>query len=185
VLRTERSRQAILDAFYELVGEGVLQPTANQVAERSGLGIRSVFRHFSEMDSLFAELSARLHDDFREFIEVEKPDGNVDQRAKALVVARCEMFERIAPYLRAVSLNRLRSDWLMQEHEAADGRLTGMVYFWLPEIERAPQSLRDAIKATLSFDYWERLRREQNLGALRTAAATELATMSLVAQLPR
>ena len=41
--RGERSREAIVAALFELVGEGVLQPTAQQVAERAGVGIRSVF----------------------------------------------------------------------------------------------------------------------------------------------
>ena len=51
-LRSERSRQAIIDAMLKLVEEGVLVPTAQQVSERAGVGIRSVFRHFSDMESL-------------------------------------------------------------------------------------------------------------------------------------
>ena len=56
--RSERSRQAIVQALLGLVGEGVLEPTAEQVAARADVGIRTVFRHFSDMESLFAEMSA-------------------------------------------------------------------------------------------------------------------------------
>ena len=48
-LRSERSRQAIIDAMMELIGEGNLVPTAQQASERAGVGIRTVFRHFSDM----------------------------------------------------------------------------------------------------------------------------------------
>ncbi len=36
MLRSERSREAIVHALFDLVGEGTLQPTAEQVAERTG-----------------------------------------------------------------------------------------------------------------------------------------------------
>ena len=61
--RGERSRQAIVAALVELVGRGILQPTAQQVADQAGVGIRSVFRHFSEMESLYAAMDARLEGD--------------------------------------------------------------------------------------------------------------------------
>lgn len=35
LLRTERSREAIVQALFDLVGEGTLQPTAEQVAKRA------------------------------------------------------------------------------------------------------------------------------------------------------
>ena len=54
VQRSQRSRQAMVQALFDLVGSGVLQPTAQQVARRAKVGIRTVFRHFSDMDSLLA-----------------------------------------------------------------------------------------------------------------------------------
>src|SRR5690349_22289922 len=60
VRRGERSRDAIVGALFDLIGGGVLQPTAQQVADRAGVGIRSVFRHFTEMDSLYAAMDTRL-----------------------------------------------------------------------------------------------------------------------------
>jgi AcrR family transcriptional regulator len=53
-LRSERSREAIIDVMLTLIEEGALIPTAQQVSERAGVGIRSVFRHFSDMAGLFA-----------------------------------------------------------------------------------------------------------------------------------
>src|SRR5262249_35992701 len=57
--RSERSRGAIVQALFELTRAGELEPTAQQVAARARVGIRSVFRHFADMDSLYAELGAQ------------------------------------------------------------------------------------------------------------------------------
>ena len=60
VRRSQRSGQAIVGALFELIGEGLLEPTAQQVAARARVGLRTVFRRFSDMESLFAEMDARL-----------------------------------------------------------------------------------------------------------------------------
>jgi AcrR family transcriptional regulator len=181
--RTLRSRQAILDAFYELIEEGVLQPTAGQVAERAGVGIRSVFRHFSEMEALFAELNERLRSENRAWFELERPEGSLEQRARALVASRCEIFERVAPFVRATRLHRLRSDFLTKEYLRGGRELRSMLRDWLPELGAAPRPLSEAIEAVVSFELWDRLRSEQRLGAARTAEAMEYALLGLISQL--
>ena len=60
VQRSVRSRRHILDAMVELVTEGELQPTGQQVADRAGVGLRTVFRHFEDMETLFAQLRERI-----------------------------------------------------------------------------------------------------------------------------
>ncbi len=47
--RSERSREAIVQSILDLVGEQVLEPTAQQIAGRAGVDITTVFRHFSDM----------------------------------------------------------------------------------------------------------------------------------------
>ena len=182
-LRSERNRNAILDAFYTLLAEGVLFPRASQVAERTGIAVRTVYRHFSEIDSLFDELNARLHHDIRDLLTLEPPSGTLEQRVKALVVAHCELFERTAPFVRSRDYNLHRHEWLVKERERSDAVLEHRVHTWVPEIAAAPPAVRDAIEAVLSFDYWNRLRARPGSGPVRTAAAVELAALSLIAQL--
>ena len=45
-LRSDRSRQVIVEAMLQLINEGNLVPTAQQIANHAKVGIRSVFRHF-------------------------------------------------------------------------------------------------------------------------------------------
>ena len=51
-LRSERSVRAIIEAALALQAEGMLVPTAQQISDRAGVGIRSFFRHFEDMESL-------------------------------------------------------------------------------------------------------------------------------------
>jgi len=59
-LRGARNRERIVEALLELVREGELLPTAEQVSQRAGVGTRTVFRHFDDMESLNSEVQAAI-----------------------------------------------------------------------------------------------------------------------------
>jgi hypothetical protein len=53
--RSARSREAAADAILDLLDEGLTElPGAAEVAERSGLSTRTVFRLFDDLESLYA-----------------------------------------------------------------------------------------------------------------------------------
>ena len=56
--RGERTRLAIIQAALSLQEDGVLVPTAQQISDRAGVLIRSFFRHFEDMESLFEAVDA-------------------------------------------------------------------------------------------------------------------------------
>ena len=61
--RRERSRSnhaKIIAAGIDLLGKGEYAPSAARVAEVAGVGIRSVFRHFEDMDTLYRQLGAEV-----------------------------------------------------------------------------------------------------------------------------
>lgn len=178
--RTERSREAIVQALFDLVSEGDLRPAAHRVAERAGVGIRTVFRHFSEMDTLFAKMSERLQQEVQPMQDAAPPAGDVAARVRALARRRAALFERIAPYRRSGDLQRWRSPFLQQQHRATMRLLRRELTEWLPEIESAPMPLLDALDAALSFEVWDRLRGAQ--GAGRAQAAMEEMALALVAR---
>jgi TetR/AcrR family transcriptional regulator of autoinduction and epiphytic fitness len=57
--RSERSRQAMVDALLELLREGVLRPSSAQIAERAGVTQRTLFNQFGDMDSLVTAAAGR------------------------------------------------------------------------------------------------------------------------------
>ena len=114
VLRGARSREAIVNAVFELIGEGFAQPTAEQVAKRAGVQVRTVFRHFADMETLYAQLSGRVEREMRPLLEQPSIEGGLDARVRALVARRCALYERIAPFKHSGALQRAHSPFLMR-----------------------------------------------------------------------
>lgn len=180
VRRSEKSRAAIVDALFELVGEGVLQPTAQQVAERAGVGIRSVFRHFDDMEGLYAAMDARLRAEALPLLREAKAEGTLRGRALAWVERRARLFERIAPWKRSASLARWRSDFLRTQHAAMVRELRADLLRSLPELADAPAALVDALDVVSCFEAWDRLRADQRLSRERAQAVVEHAVLTLL-----
>ena len=172
---TGNYRDSIVDAMFELVGEGVLEPTADRVATRAGVGLRSVFRHFTDMESLYAALAARLRREVEPIAGEVEPIGSLATRARRMVERRARLFERIAPYKRAANLHRQRSPFLDAEHGALVLALRTHLLRGLPELRRAPRAVLDALELAISFEAWDRLRRDQGLSPARARAAQEAA----------
>ena len=181
--RGARSREAIIDALFELVGQGILRPTAQDVATRAGVGIRTVFRHFRDMDSLYVEIDARLRAEMRPKIESVHPTGNLEARIRGLVAHRSEMFELVAPYKRSTELLRWNSEFLTGAHRRGVREQRADLLRWLPELESAPDELTQATELVTSFESWDRLRCDQKLGAARARAAVERAALALLRDL--
>jgi AcrR family transcriptional regulator len=185
VRRGERSGRAIVEALVELVGNGILEPTAQQVAVRAGVGIRTVFRRFSDMERLFAEMSARVQAEAIPVLVGGGPSGDLLERARALVGRRVTFLEGIAPYKRSANLKRWRSPFLRGRHAQLVRALRADLIRWLPELRHAPEALVDALDLATSFEAWDRLRTEQHLRRERAHAAVERMVLGLVAELAR
>jgi AcrR family transcriptional regulator len=184
LLRSQRSRELIADALYELVGEGHLEPTAQQAADRAGVGIRTVFRLFSDMESLYATMNARLLAEVGPMLREGPPEGvDLGERATALVADRAALFERVAPYMRSTKRHRSHSPFLEDQHRKIVRQLRARLLRWLPELRDAPLDLVEALDQAASFEAWDRLRSDQRLGRPRARAAMERAVMALVHEL--
>jgi AcrR family transcriptional regulator len=182
VQRGERSREAIVAAMFALVGEGALEPTAERVAARARVGLRSVFRHFADMESLYAALDARLGAEIAPLLAAGEPRGNAAQRARALVARRARLFERIRPYKRAANYQRQRSPFLDARHRTLVALLRSDLERWLPEARALAPARAAALELATSFEAWERLREDQRLSAARTQGAVLASVLALLAR---
>lgn len=173
VQRGARNRELIVDALFALVESGELQPTAEQVAQRAGVGTRTVFRHFADMESLFSELNARVEREMRPHLERRVPSGDLAVRVTALVEQRAAFFERVSPFILSGQIQRHRSRFLQESHARFCRVLRGEL-----EREFAPQLARtrgtatpllDTLDLVTSFEAWHRLRGDQGLGRARAS----------------
>lgn len=169
IQRSERSREAIVQAMLDLIGEGNLYPTAQQVAARADVGVRTVFRHFSDMDSLFIAMNERMIEEVDSLFVKDVQMGPLSVRCEALLDTRLRFFEHVAPYFRSAARQRFRSDFLQEQHQRNVRSLRRDLRRWLPELADHVD-LAAAVELVLSFEAYDRLRNDQRLGAKRIRA---------------
>jgi AcrR family transcriptional regulator len=162
--RGDQSRRQIVDAMIELVRSGEMSPSAAQVAERAGVGLRTVFRHFDEMEILYREMAEVIR--ARIMPEVVKPYiGNTwRERLGELINRRIALYDEIMPLKVAGSVLRFRSPFLMEdyhEHLRMERKTLRQV---LPEDILDDGDLFRALEMLTSFQAWRRLRQDQGLG---------------------
>jgi AcrR family transcriptional regulator len=182
VLRGHRNRERIVEALRELVREGVVQPSAEQVAVHAGVGERSVYRHFRDMESLYGEIGRLVQSEVADLVEPgPSSEGTLPERIRGLVAWRARLFERIAPFERSGTLARFRSPVLQRQH-ANVGRTMRrqLAAVFRDELAHGDAAVIEAVDALASFEAWQRLRVEQRLGAKRAARTVEAALHSLL-----
>jgi TetR/AcrR family transcriptional regulator, regulator of autoinduction and epiphytic fitness len=179
--RTVRSRQAICDACLDLVQEGVLQPSADQVAERAGVSRRSIFNHFPELIALYdAVVQAGLERcaPLLEEVPISLPPGERVARAAA---ASARFHEATTPFRRALlaqaltgpvsdHAQRVMRGLLRHEREIA-AALFAAELRRLDAAERA--EVIEALAAAVSPSIWEHLRTSRGLSASRARAVVQ------------
>ncbi len=181
VLRGTRNRDRITDALFELIESGELIPTAEQVAQRAGVGERTVFRHFADMETLFAELSGRLDGEMRPLLEQPAAVGNREARVCALVDRRAELYERISPFKHSGALQRVHSQFLQRKHAAMNRTLREHLVNALgPELAGAADLTLEALDCLTSFEAWDRLRNDQHLSRERASQVSVASVLRLL-----
>ncbi len=139
VRRGARNREQILDALYALIQSGEIQPTAEQVARKAGVGARTVFRHFEDMERLNAEMSMRVERSVRPLFEAPPVRGSLEERVRALVKGRVQLWEKIAPFRRSGMAWEGRSEVLRKNRLRMNRLMRGSLVEALgPEIEGSP-----------------------------------------------
>ncbi len=184
VRRGARSRERITEALFELIESGELLPTAEQVARRAGVGERTVFRHFADMETLFAELSGRVERELQPLLDQPPFAGTRSDRVQALVARRSELYERIAPYRHSGALQRRHSAFLQRQHEVLNRTLREHLVDALDsELGDGDPVLLDALDLICSFEAWDRLRTDQKLSRERAARVVEASILQLLGAL--
>lgn len=146
----------------ELVAEGYITPSADQVASRAKVGLRTVFRHFADMESLYAALTATLAEQYEMWLI---PFDSTDWRKQLIEVVerRTATYERLLPFKRAGDAHRHMSPAMRSQFEHVLGIMRQRLQSLLPS-SIADDALRfETIDLMLSFEVWQRLRGEQQL----------------------
>ncbi len=159
--RSARSRAAIIEANFELIQEGMLAPTAQQIAERAGVGIRSFFRHFEDMESLASASDDHIRSTYEALWAGGDRSGSLDDRIQRAIERHSDAYEQVAHLILSTRSQLWRSEVLRGNYARNQHKLALDLDHWMPEITQLPSAQRKAVYATASFDMWHRLRSVQ------------------------
>ena len=162
--RSARSREALIKASLELIDQGLLVPTAKQIADKAGVGLRSFFRHFDDMEALFAAADAHARDNFMSLFLLGEGHGHIAQRIEGFLDSQAEAYERLNNIILSTQAQLWRSPTLRQSYARDQAKLRDLIVSWFPELAGQAPALIEGLDALASFDMWHRLRHHQKLG---------------------
>jgi AcrR family transcriptional regulator len=172
-LRREQNREAVVDALLSLFRDGNYQPSTVEIAARSGLSLRSLFRYFDDVDDLHRAAAARQIALALPLLRVGvEPDAPTQDKIRALVRARVRLFEEIAPSARALRACAHRHEPLAAELARNRAFLRAqLTALFGPEAfanDAGSASFLPALDVLCSFEAYELMRTDQGLSRART-----------------
>jgi AcrR family transcriptional regulator len=145
--RRDRNRLAVLDAVVELFTEDNLQPRPEDVARRSGVSLRSVYRYYSDPDDLIRAAIERHVQSVLPLLRIHDfGKGAFDDRVRHFVAGRLRLYEALAPAARAARIAAARNDIILERVELTRGVLRRQLEAqFAPELAALDERERDVV----------------------------------------
>lgn len=162
-VRRHNNERRIVAAMLELVRGGAISPRAEDVAARAGVSLRTVFRHFADMDTLYRQMADAMQGEIRPILAAAftSPEGR--PRLLEMIDRRSRAFEKLMPFKNAADVHRHRSAFLREDYANLRELERAGLQSALPARLKADRTRIEALDLLLSFDAWQRLRQEQKL----------------------
>lgn len=155
VARRQRNINAVLDVVLEMFAEDAMFPTMEQVATRSGLSLRSLYRYFARPSELVEAVITRNNEVAAELLHLPAiGEGPLERRIADMATARVGLYDAMAPVYRATSANAERQ----------------------PRIARARANSRDQLRAQFEQQFAPELKVRKGAARRNVVAAGELLT---------
>ena len=175
--RSQRSREAVIQAVMAFVREGNPLPSATQIAHRAKLSRRVVFNLFKDIESLRATCLARFaQEENAKFWRPVAPDLPLPERVQAFVRTRSARLEYVTPFRRATLALAPLSPRIAEAVRGGAARAHAEVRSVFDcEIRKLPPARRGRLTALLiaacGWPLWDMLRADLNLSERRARAA--------------
>ena len=179
--RGQLSRSKIVAAMIELVREGTVAPTAEQVASRAEVGLRTVFRHFDDMESLYREINTEIMQLITPLMSKPFSSDDWRERLSEAVERRCGLFESILPFRIATEAMRHQSNFLRENMLRMMQVQDSLLRRLLPAELSKDNARMAALNLIMSVDAWKQLRVEQCLDIAAAKQAIHRGAQALIA----
>ena len=186
--RSHRARAAVAAAMLDLLNDGVVKPTAAQIAERAGVSLRLVFHHFEDLEAILAEAADLQYERLRPLLRSVSPSLALERRIAEFVRIRTELHEAVSPVRRAsirlepfslVIAERLRQARAILRKEVELVFRSELGAFHSAEGRDA----RAALEAVAAWESWEVLRAQQGLSPAQARKAIVQAITAILRKL--
>ena len=169
--RSERTRNAIVDAHLQLIREGDLRPTAERIAKQAGVSLRALWSHFSDLEALFAASGERVLRQAAATHRPVSPKLPLAERIDAYTKQRSRLLEQLAPNSKASALKEPFSETLQHYRRLHMGRARDeLSTLFAPEIN-GDDELLNALTAVSMSATWNTWRETMNLSVAASRAA--------------
>jgi TetR/AcrR family transcriptional regulator of autoinduction and epiphytic fitness len=152
--RSERTRNAIVDAHLRLIEDGDMRPTADRIAKLAGVSLRALWSHFADMEALFAASGQRILERRDATFEPVPTDLPLARRIEAYCLQRARQLEQIAPTAKAASLKEPFSPTLQHYRRCHVERVRDEIRTLFAAELSGDTALLDALTATSMWPIW-------------------------------
>lgn len=166
--RSRRTRDAVVDALLALHDEGDLTPTAQRVAAKAGVALRTVYGHFNDMETLYAEAGERELRRLYAVADVVPAELPLDQRVEQFCRSRARVLEYLMPVMRATRIREPFSPQLLRNRHryiaSADSEVARVFEAELRRLSKSEAAdLLDALYLATGGPAWDALRGDRGL----------------------
>jgi TetR/AcrR family transcriptional regulator, regulator of autoinduction and epiphytic fitness len=178
-LRRLNSFERAVDALLDLIEEGNDAPTAQEIAERSGISVRTVFRLTEDIESLHAAALLRQFERTAHLYVTVPSTGTFERRLRALVKNRATVFEAIAPVRRVgdrlAESSKSIAEGVEMHHLLLRNQVALIFERELKTLSRHRRAaVLEAADIAASWETWDQLRRVRGLPVTSSTRVVEL-----------
>lgn len=184
--RRNRNREAVVNALLELCRAGDVHPSAEAIAARAGISVRSLFRYFDDAEALVRTAIARQQQHLGPLYALDvDPAAPLAERIDRFVAARVRLLDGMGEVGRLARITATRQPLVLAELARIRGtlrrQLTAVFAAELaarpPADRRATVAAADVVTSWESFDL---MRNDQGLTRDEAAAAMAAALLRLL-----
>jgi AcrR family transcriptional regulator len=185
--RAQRTREAVIDALTGLLREGEVDPNAQEIADRAGVSMRSIYVHFASLEDLHRAVAEQVTTEVLGLLSPIDPDAPLPARIAELASQRAVINEQIGPFRRASARREPTSPVLAERRaiarKASREQVARVFARELEPLDRDAHRRRvAALDAAISGESWDLLRTSHRLSVDESELAVREALERLLAR---
>jgi len=145
--RRNQNRQSVINAYIDLMGSGVLEPTRTELTAACGISGRSIYRYFPDDGALISAVADHIIGRFGPALAEDYNEGDtLSERILAFVAGRLRVYELTAPITRTARTVRANDANVVRAFRMVrDSARSHLGEQFSPELEQLDDGAREEL----------------------------------------